>query len=278
MRRISGEISRCSLFDSITYAGTPSHGTVAFSCAHRIAVWTLGDTPTLRRRWRSNLSSLRLSGDGSVLAESLPGDTSVTIRDTRTGRFLLGRRHALTVYPAGVNAPQLKLRIAFASDGKVVATVDEPGTISLYEVRSGRRYRTLYPQGQAAPGGTPEDPTAVTFSPDGTVVIAVTSDGTMLAWETKTGALIAASAPPGSSREFATKQLTFTPDGSSVNLLTTDYGAVTSFVTTWDLHVDDWVTDACNLVGRNLSRREWTTFIGTAQAYHRTCPQWPAGT
>ena len=33
---------------------------------------------------------------------------------------------------------------------------------------------------------------------------------------------------------------------------------------------------ACSIAGRNLTRREFSEFLGS-EAYHKTCPQWPAG-
>ena len=38
-----------------------------------------------------------------------------------------------------------------------------------------------------------------------------------------------------------------------------------------------WVAAACDVAGRNLSQREWNTFIGPVHPYVRLCPGLPAG-
>jgi len=44
----------------------------------------------------------------------------------------------------------------------------------------------------------------------------------------------------------------------------------------WDLDPQDWVSAACRLAGRNLTREEWSTHIGSLAPYRATCPQFPA--
>ncbi|KAB7739382.1 hypothetical protein GA707_20420 [Nostocoides sp. F2B08] len=43
----------------------------------------------------------------------------------------------------------------------------------------------------------------------------------------------------------------------------------------WDLRSATLVKAACEVAGRNLTRSEWTTYLGV-QDYQRTCPQYPA--
>lgn len=43
----------------------------------------------------------------------------------------------------------------------------------------------------------------------------------------------------------------------------------------WDLRPTTLVKAACEVAGRNLTRSEWTTYLGS-QDYQRTCPQYPA--
>jgi WD40 repeat protein len=44
----------------------------------------------------------------------------------------------------------------------------------------------------------------------------------------------------------------------------------------WDMHVDDLITQACELVGRNLSLEEWEEYF-PGEDYYRTCEQWGSG-
>ena len=40
----------------------------------------------------------------------------------------------------------------------------------------------------------------------------------------------------------------------------------------WDLDPEHWVTAACDLAGRNLTKEESDKYIGDLAAYHTTCP------
>ena len=45
----------------------------------------------------------------------------------------------------------------------------------------------------------------------------------------------------------------------------------------WDLDPAHWVSAACGVAGRNLTRDEWATHIGDLSPYRPTCPQFPSG-
>ena len=57
----------------------------------------------------------------------------------------------------------------------------------------------------------------------------------------------------------------FAPDG--MHLATPSFDGAT---TVWDLSADRWLTAACDLVGRNLTRDEWRQHIGSSR-YRTTC-------
>ena len=42
------------------------------------------------------------------------------------------------------------------------------------------------------------------------------------------------------------------------------------------IDVDEWLSRACDIAGRNLSQKEWQRYFPD-QSYRSTCPQWPAG-
>ncbi len=56
------------------------------------------------------------------------------------------------------------------------------------------------------------------------------------------------------------------PDGRQLAV------ATTSGVALWDLDPAHWVEAACRIAGRNLTRDEWSTYIGDLAPYHETCP------
>ena len=51
--------------------------------------------------------------------------------------------------------------------------------------------------------------------------------------------------------------------------------AVPGGIAIWDLDPDHWVTAACELASRNLTREEWEAYVGASDEYHATCPQFP---
>jgi len=44
----------------------------------------------------------------------------------------------------------------------------------------------------------------------------------------------------------------------------------------WNLDFNVWQTEACEIVGRNLTPAEWEDYLPDAP-YRRTCAQWPEG-
>jgi hypothetical protein len=46
--------------------------------------------------------------------------------------------------------------------------------------------------------------------------------------------------------------------------------------TQWDVDPESWQTSACLAAGRNLTRTEWTEFVGPGEPYRPMCRQWPA--
>jgi hypothetical protein len=59
------------------------------------------------------------------------------------------------------------------------------------------------------------------------------------------------------------------PDGLELAVRTADGVAV------WDLDPEHWMTAACEVAGRNLTRDEWDLYIGDLADYRPTCPEFP---
>jgi hypothetical protein len=49
-------------------------------------------------------------------------------------------------------------------------------------------------------------------------------------------------------------------------------GAAAVLVERRELQPEHWVDAACRVASRNLTRDEWTTYIGNLAPYHETCP------
>jgi hypothetical protein len=64
----------------------------------------------------------------------------------------------------------------------------------------------------------------------------------------------------------------FSPDGTLLAA-----AGVDGYEMLWEVDADVWRERACAIVGRNLSREEWTLYMPSGAPYRATCPQWPSG-
>ena len=122
------------------------------------------------------------------------------------------------------------------------------------------------------PSGRPSLPapgpiTDSIISPDGDLVAAAGADGTLSMWSLPDGTRLASGLP---LTEGPNATLAFLDDHRIVVA-----GGNDSFDVV-DLEPSVMVGQACSLVGRNLSRSEFSQYLGS-EPYHKTCPQWPAG-
>ena len=111
----------------------------------------------------------------------------------------------------------------------------------------------------------------LTFSSDGKLLLGAGSDGTVLLLDlesrTRLGDPIEVSPTPGIAIDLS-------DDGSAAAIGLGDMRGVAM----WNLDPQRWVTAACAIAGRNLTRDEWTTYVGSLGSYHSTCPEYPAAT
>jgi hypothetical protein len=108
--------------------------------------------------------------------------------------------------------------LAFAPDGKMLATAGVGPSISLWEVASGKerhqfRLTAESPAGvnSRSPGG-PEAVSALAFSADGTILAAGGNDSAIHLWDLLTGEEL----PPLAGHSAPVRALVFTPDGKQL--------------------------------------------------------------
>lgn len=107
------------------------------------------------------------------------------------------------------------------------------------------------------------------FSTDGVTFVAAGNDGSVsiydLASRTRLGAAIDMNRNQGARTALRA-------DGAVVAIETPrDDG-----IELWDLNPVNWKAAACALAGRNLTREEWDTYLGSIGAYEATCPEFPS--
>jgi WD40 repeat protein/DNA-binding SARP family transcriptional activator len=214
-----------------------------------IAVWSTSG----KRQWMTTghgrISTVAFSPDGKTIA-ACRDNGSVLLYDARTGHL------ERTLHPEGTS-DLLFTTAAYARDGKILATGTAAGIVQLWNPATGAQigHPTLV---AAAPVASIDfDPTGERFATTGA------SDGLAKLWTTGTQQQFGATFP-GDPGQWGEAQ--YTPDGSKLIVV---YQDGTGFV--WPVSLPDWEAQACTVAGRNLTREEWSRFIGNRR-YAAVCP------
>jgi hypothetical protein len=156
---------------------------------------------------------------------------------------------------------------AFSPDGKEVAVSRSNGTIVRYAVPS------LRPIGDAISASDG----LLAYQPNGSMLAATNGNAVDLI-DLSLGQVIATI--PLADGLQDNHAYAFEPtvqfDTSGRTFLTTGW-TDSHPALVWSTVPSDWVRTACRIAGRNLTQAEWTQLVGNDVPYHRTCPQWPAG-
>jgi WD40 repeat protein len=163
-------------------AGRGAVSTLAFAARSGVLAVGEGDGTVIRlRRWpggseRGRVSrafrGLALSADGKYLAV-VDADGGVSFREVGGGMEL--RRHP------PVNQARA---VAFAPDGSLVASADEDGILTVWEVDAQKEPRPRTRLSQR--------PAGVALAPDGTFLVVSSENGSLAAHDTRTGRVVRA--------------------------------------------------------------------------------------
>jgi WD40 repeat protein len=175
-------------------------------------------------------------------------DGAITLLDAHTLQPKVGRPmgHAKNV-----------LSLTFSPDGQMLASASEEEGRSLVLWRVSDR-RQIW-QAALASG---KEPTDVAFSRDGTVLASAHFDGPIMLWDVATGQDIGKLIPGHSNGAEA---VAFSPDGTRLASAGRD-----GQIKLWQIDLTAWQARACGLVGRDLTKAEWRSYVGE-ECYRSTC-------
>jgi DNA-binding SARP family transcriptional activator/WD40 repeat protein len=193
-------------------------------------------------------------------------------------------------------------RGAFTADGRFVALANQNEGLSLYDTTTGARVagpiydairgvaignddllvassrqgellfldaRTLKAKGPSMPAGPGAVAAEIEFSAHGSLLRASGPRETLLvdvAARTVLGDPIASAGPTAPGGQWALGLAALRPDGKELAV------ANATGTTLWDLDPEHWVKAACQVASRDLTRDEWTRYIGDLAPYRKTCP------
>ncbi|MDP9336243.1 MAG: WD40 repeat domain-containing protein, partial [Actinomycetota bacterium] len=212
-------------------------------------------------------------GGGSVMSLAFSQDGTLLATGSYFGRIDLWdvstqARHGKPMRVTDDGVPS----VAFDPDARLVAGGGAIGPVRVWRVAD---QRPAFPPLAGHTGPI----TGSSFDPTGSLLATTSAFGGTRLWDPATG-LGYGDELAGSTRPevqidlppFLGLRNAFSPDGK---MLAT--AGVETRAMLWDVDPAVWRRRACAIVGRNLTREEWTLYLPPGTPYRATCSEWPTG-
>jgi len=232
---------KSAVFSPDTPAGTGGRYVVSGG-GDSVRVWEAATGKEISMIPETNVYVVRFSPDGQyVLTTGL--NSTARVWEADTGKEVAHMEHTGSVISA-----------AFSPDGKYIASAGGR-TAKVWEVTTGKEIASMPHDGFV---------NSVAFSPDSIYVVSGSMDKTARVWEAATGKEIARM-----THNDQVGFVSFSPDGKYVLSESSDNTLL------WVYRPQDLVSQACSHMTRNLTRSEWSQYIGTAMDYQGVCENLP---
>jgi WD40 repeat protein/DNA-binding SARP family transcriptional activator len=202
---------------------------------------------------RTGKEVAELTGAGSVSDVDFSPDGKLLASASLTGTVTLwnvARRSAVRDLQGAVAA----YAVRFSPDGNLVAVGDSSGAVVTWDPATGTRV------GQPLVGHNGAL-YSIGFDRSGGTLVTSADDGKLRLWDVATRKVIGAPLPGSTTGGSAH----FFPDGKHVLGV---FGSGAGIV--WNVDPAAWKAKACGVARRNLTRAEWTAFLG-GRSYRNVC-------